>query len=324
MAGAEIQATGISNILLNDILWPSPTWLPWMIFFITLYVVPAFLLRRASIHRYLLSLLIPLVEVMTMVILYSQYNILLDIALPLFGFGCCYFAVLGFNSFVEYLEKQRVKQTFSMYVSPKILNELSENYKTIQPEIGKEREVSILFTDIRNFTTLTEQSPVADIIELLNDYFDAMIEIIQANDGTVDKMIGDAIMAFWNAPIETENHAFLAVKTAQEMQLRLAELNVMWERAGRLTIDTGIGINTGRCIVGNIGSKQRVNYTLIGDVVNATARLEDMCKNYDDHILISKQTFEKVNHQLQCEFIDNVHVKGKEEPLQIYAPRYDT
>ena len=324
MAGAEIQATAISNLLLNDLLWPSPVWLQWVLVALLLYVVPAFLLRRANIQRYFIALGIPALLLFVASMLYSQYNMLLDIALPLLVFFTTYFGVMGINSFVEYLEKQQVKQTFSMYVSPKILDELSENYKTIQPEIGKEREMSILFTDIRNFTTLTEETPVADIIALLNDYFDAMIEIIQANDGTVDKMIGDAIMAFWNAPIETENHAFLAVKTAQEMQLRLAELNEEWKQQGRLTIDTGIGINTGRCIVGNIGSKQRVNYTVIGDVVNATARLEAMCKNYDDHILISKQTYDKISHQLQCEFIDNVHVKGKAEPIQIYAPRYDT
>lgn len=324
MAGAEIQATAISNLLLNDLLWPSPVWLQWVLVALLLYVVPAFLLRRANIQRYFIALGIPALLLFVASMLYSQYNMLLDIGLPLLVFFTTYFGVMGINSFVEYLEKQQVKQTFSMYVSPKILDELSENYKTIQPEIGKEREMSILFTDIRNFTTLTEETPVADIIALLNDYFDAMIEIIQANDGTVDKMIGDAIMAFWNAPIETENHAFLAVKTAQEMQLRLAELNEEWKQQGRLTIDTGIGINTGRCIVGNIGSKQRVNYTVIGDVVNATARLEAMCKNYDDHILISKQTYDKISHQLQCEFIDNVHVKGKAEPIQIYAPRYDT
>ena len=179
MAGAEIQATAISNLLLNDLLWPSPVWLQWVLVALLLYVVPAFLLRRAHIQRYFIALGIPALLLFVASMLYSQYNMLLDIALPLLVFFTTYFGVMGINSFVEYLEKQQVKQTFSMYVSHKILDELSENYKTIQPEIGKEREMSILFTDIRNFTTLTEETSVADIIALLNDYFDAMIEIIQ-------------------------------------------------------------------------------------------------------------------------------------------------
>ena len=181
--------------------------------------------------------------------------------------------------------------------------------------------MTILFTDIRSFTSLTETHPVEVIIKLLNDYFDAMIEIIQDNDGTVDKIIGDAIMAFWNAPIETENHALKAVQTAQKMQRRLDDLNATWAAQSMPTIQTGIGINTGVCIIGNIGSKRRVNYTLIGDTVNATARLEALCKNYDDNILISDHTFSHIKHQLFCEFIDKVEVKGKQEPLKIYAPR---
>ena len=118
-----------------------------------------------------------------------------------------------------------------------------------------------------------------------------MIEIIQEHDGTVDKIIGDAVMAFWNAPVDCKNHSYLAVKAAIRMQERLIELNEKWKQEDRITIATGIGINTGKCIIGNIGSKRRVNYTLIGDTVNATARLEALCKEYKDNILISGATY---------------------------------
>ena len=324
LPGPEIQATAISNILKNELLTLSPNYIHFGLFLILIIIVPYLVLKIPSIKRYMLTLLIPIALIGITIILFQQKNYILQIALPTFGFWFTFVAAIGYNSFSEFLEKQKVKQTFSMYVSPKILKELSQNYKTVQPELGKEKEVTILFTDIRSFTSLTETHPVKIIIQLLNDYFDAMIELIQENDGTVDKIIGDAIMAFWNAPIDTENHALKAVRTAQLMQERLVSLNQHWEANGIPTIDTGIGINTGNCIIGNIGSKRRVNYTLIGDSVNATARLEALCKNYTDNVLISESTYLYIKDQLSCDFIDKVSVKGKQEQIKIYAPRGST
>ncbi|MEK9727996.1 MAG: adenylate/guanylate cyclase domain-containing protein, partial [Candidatus Margulisiibacteriota bacterium] len=321
LPGPEIQATAISNIIQNSGLNLSPDWFNYLIILLIISLCPYYVLRKTSIKRYLGALLVPILLSGIMIVSFSYFNTILIIGTALTGFFLSYIAAIGYNSFSEYLEKQKVKQNFSMYVSPKILKELSQNYKTIQPELGKEKEVTILFSDIRNFTSLTETSPVNQIISLLNEYFDAMIEIIQEYDGTVDKFIGDAVMAFWNAPVECENHSLLAVKAAMRMQERLVELNEQWQKEDRITITTGIGINTGNCIIGNIGSRRRVNYTLIGDSVNATARLEALCKQYPDNILISQSTYDQIKDQLNCEFIDNVHVKGKKEALSIYAPR---
>tara|TARA_A100001015_G_scaffold190206_1_gene211884 strand:- start:47 stop:1822 length:1776 start_codon:yes stop_codon:yes gene_type:complete len=321
LPGPEIQATAISNIINNELLTLSSSTINLSLFMILILITPYFVLKIPSIKRYMLILLIPVLILVATVLLFTYNYYIFQAALPLFGFWFTFIAAIGYNSFSEFLEKQKVKQTFSMYVSPKILKELSQNYKTVQPELGKEKEVTILFSDIRSFTSLTETHPVKIIIQLLNDYFDAMIELIQENDGTVDKIIGDAIMAFWNAPIDTENHALKAVRTAIMMQERLKDLNVMWKEKGLPTLDTGIGINTGSCIIGNIGSKRRVNYTLIGDSVNATARLESLCKNYEDSILISESTFLQIKDQLSCDYIDKVSVKGKQEQIKIYAPR---
>lgn len=321
LPGAEIQATAISNILNNELLKLSHPIIHVGLFILVLFFTPFITLKDPNIYRYILTLLIPIALVIAMCIGFKEAHYVLQFGLPLSAFWITYIAAIGYNSFTEYLEKQKVKQTFSMYVSPKILKELSQNYKTIQPELGKKKQVTILFTDIRSFTSLTETHPVEMIIQLLNDYFNAMIEIIQDNDGTVDKIVGDAIMAFWNAPIETDQHALKAVQTALKMQDRLQHLNRHWANQSMPAIETGIGINTGTCIIGNIGSKRRVNYTLIGDSVNATARLESLCKNYSDNILISEHTYQKIKHQLSCEFIDKVAVKGKQEPIKIYAPR---
>ncbi len=321
LPGVEIQATAISNILNGEVLYSGPYWISIILFLFIIFFTTYFLLKAPNLKRYLYLLLIPTTLISISCLLFDQFNIILKSALPFTGFWISYITTISYNSISEYMEKKKVKQNFSMYVSPKILNEISQNYKDIKPEIGKKKEVTILFTDIRSFTTLTETHPVETIIKILNDYFDSMIETIQENDGTVDKMIGDAIMAFWNAPINTDDHALKAVETALKMQDRLKELNKYWNLHALPSLEIGIGINTGECIVGNIGSTRRVNYTLIGDAVNATARLESLCKNYSNNILISDYTYEKVQHKLTCDFIDNVLVKGKSKPIKIYSPR---
>ena len=321
LPGVEIQATAISNILNGEVLYHIPYWIIILLFVFIILITTYFLLKAPNLKRYLYLLFIPTMLIFLTCLLFIKINILIKLALPFAGFWVSYITTISYNSISEYLEKKKVKQNFSMYVSPKILNEISQNYKDIKPEIGKKKEVTILFTDIRSFTTLTETHPVETIIKILNDYFDSMIETIQENDGTVDKMIGDAIMAFWNAPINTDDHAVKAVETALKMLDQLKDLNKYWNRHSLPSLEIGIGINTGECIVGNIGSSRRVNYTLIGDPVNATARLESLCKNYSNNILISDNTYEKVSHKLPCEFIDNVLVKGKSKPIKIYSPR---
>ena len=321
LPGVEIQATALSNILNNEVIRTSHDWFDRVLFSLILLLTPYFILQVPNLRRYCYLLLLPLTLIAAMTSLFSINHYILKLGLPLAGFWSTFILTIGFNSINEYLEKKKVKQYFSMYVSPKVLKEITDNYKEIKPEIGKKKEVTILFTDIRNFTSLTEEYPVEVITNILNDYFDAMIHTIQENDGTVDKMIGDAIMAFWNAPLDSENHALKAVKTAQQMQLRLSELNQYWHHNGLPQISTGIGINTGTCIVGNIGSSQRVNYTLIGDPVNITSRLESLCKNYSDNILISEQTHNQINDQLSCKFIDNVLIKGRSTATKIYSPR---
>ena len=321
LPGAEIQATAISNILQGTSLRLSPNWITYLLICFILTIVPYQILKNPLLKHYLTALLIPITFIGIAILLFLKMYTLLQLGGVIIAFFFSYISAIGYNSYSEYVEKQKVKQTFSMYVSPKILKELSQNYKTIQPEVGKEREVTILFSDIRDFTSITESSPVDQVISLLNEYFDAMIEIIQLHDGTVDKMIGDAIMAFWNAPIKLENHAYLATKAAIEMQTRVNELNKKWKLEGRITIAAGIGINTGPCIIGNIGSKRRVNYTLIGDSVNSTARLESLCKTYKEPILISQNTKSQINDQIKCDFIDNASVKGKTEQIPVFAPR---
>jgi adenylate cyclase len=185
---------------------------------------------------------------------------------------------------------------------------------------GERKEMTFLFTDIVGFTPISEKYKQADdpegLVELINMFLDKMTNIILANGGTIDKYMGDCIMAFWNAPIECKEHAKLALKSAIEIELFAEELNS--QLSDMPPVKFGTGINTGTCIVGNMGSESRFDYSVIGDAVNLSARLEVATRKYDTPILISEYTRQLID--MPVSLIDEIKVKGKEEAVTIYAP----
>jgi adenylate cyclase len=183
---------------------------------------------------------------------------------------------------------------------------------------GETKTLTILFSDIRGFTSVSEKMDAQSLVGLLNKYLAAMAEIVLENRGVVDKFIGDAIMAFWGAPLPSENHAKLAVRTALLMAHRLRECNVEWKKLNYPEIKIGIGLNTGEAVVGNIGSRDRFDYTVIGDNVNLASRLEGLTKFYGVGIIISESTAEAVKSEFAMRQIDCVAVKGKIQGVKIY------
>jgi len=183
---------------------------------------------------------------------------------------------------------------------------------------GEERVVSVFFSDIEGFTSISESLAPADLVALLNEYLSAMTEIVDESEGVVDKFIGDAIMAFWGAPIPNENHALHAVKAALKMRERLGSLQSKWRAEGRTEINMRMGINSGKAIIGNVGSKDRLDYTVMGDSVNLASRLEGANKYYGTDIMISESTHSLLDGSFLCRELDRVRVKGKQEPIRIY------
>jgi adenylate cyclase len=183
---------------------------------------------------------------------------------------------------------------------------------------GTKKELTILFSDIRNFTTISESLPPEEVVQLLNEYLAEMTSIVFKYHGTVDKFIGDAVMAFWGAPLPQEDHALLACRCAIEMIETVEALKVRWHAMGRVTFDIGVGLNTGEVIVGNIGSQQRMDYTVIGDNVNLASRLEGVNKQFHTHIIIGEQTYAKVQHVVEVRSLGGVKVKGKEIEVGIF------
>ena len=175
-----------------------------------------------------------------------------------------------------------------------------------------------MFADIRGFTSLSEGLTPTALVDLLNEYLSEMTEIIFSHQGTLDKYIGDAIMAFWGAPLETPDHAERACRAALGMSVAMERLQDRWERQGRPRIDIGIGINTGPMLVGNMGSERRFNYTIMGDDVNLASRLEGVTKTFGTRLIISQTTWEDVRTKIVTRELDLIRVKGKKKPVAIY------
>jgi len=214
---------------------------------------------------------------------------------------------------------------FSSYVSPKIVKELIENPDKARLG-GERRVVTLLFSDIIGFTSLSERRQPEEVVSLLNEYFKEMADIIFRWDGTLDKFVGDEIMALWGAPLEQPNHAELALRCALNMSEKLNELQEMWRQRGSDTFDVGIGLNTGEVIIGNIGATgKKMDYTAIGDHVNLAARVEQLTRQYGTRILITENTYAHVEPLIKKGLLGHfelnelakVKVKGKENEVKI-------
>ena len=235
--------------------------------------------------------------------------------------GTFVYGQLVFNNFVrEFRLKQQIKKQFGTYLSPALVEKLQKNPELLQLG-GDTRELSIMFTDVRGFTTISEHygSDVQGLTKIMNRYMTAMTKKIIDNEGTLDKYIGDAQMAFWNAPLDDAQHAKHAVKTALEMLDDLANFNRQISAEGIPAFGMGLGINTGSVVVGNMGSDQRFDYTCLGDAVNLASRLEGQSKPYHVKLVIGPKTYEYVKNDYICVELDCLAVKGKTEGVKIYT-----
>ena len=252
--------------------------------------------------------------------IFANNSILFDISFNLLAGIAVYVHVYSVKFISEYLQKQQIKKQFGTYLSPDLVAQLQR-----QPELlqlgGTEQELSIMFTDVRGFTTISEHygKDVQGLTKIMNRYMTAMTKAILENKGTLDKYIGDAQMAFWNAPLNNNQHALDATRTAFQMMESLDEFNREIEREGIPSFGMGLGINTDTVVVGNMGSDQRFDYTCLGDGVNLASRLEGQSKPYGVRIVIGPKTAEQISDVYQTIELDLIAVKGKTEPVRIYT-----
>lgn len=228
-----------------------------------------------------------------------------------------YLSVTVYKYFTEEKAKRELRSTFSKYVSPAIVDEVLKDTENLKLG-GRKQRMTVMFSDVRGFTTISEKLPPTELAQLLNDYLSPMTDIVFKNKGTLDKYMGDAIMAFFGAPIFYKDHAVHACRCALESLEKLKELQAQFKARDLPMIDIGIGINTGEMSVGNMGSKIVQSYTVMGDSVNLGSRLEGINKEYGTRIIISEFTYADVKDQFACREVDRVRVKGKNEPVRIF------
>lgn len=236
---------------------------------------------------------------------------------PLFLTGVIYVSMTFYRYLTEERGKKELRQTFSKYVSPAIVNEILAHPKNVELG-GKKQHLTVMFSDVRGFTTISEKLDPRALSDLLNSYLTPMTELVFKNRGTLDKYMGDAIMAFFGAPIAYPDHAKEACRCALQMIEKLFVLQKEWERKGLPQIDLGIGLNTGDVSVGNMGSETVRSYTVMGDAVNLASRLEGINKQYGTRIILSEMTYAEVKDTFLCREVDRVRVKGKLLPVKIY------
>ncbi len=249
---------------------------------------------------------------------FRQYGLLLDPVFP----GLALLALNAASSLLTYVrteaERRRVRDAFGLYISPDYMKELTSDPGKLTLG-GEVRDLTVMFTDIRNFTTLAESMPPHELIHLMNDFLTPMSDQVMKNRGTIDKYMGDAMMAFWNAPLDDPDHARHACIAALNMRAALAPLNARLAAEGKaICVDAGIGINTGAASVGNMGSRQRFAYSALGDTVNLASRLEGQTKTYGVDILIGEETASKISDFALLE-IDLIQVKGKTRPVRVFT-----
>jgi adenylate cyclase len=243
-----------------------------------------------------------------------------NLSQPLAVMAVALFGGTAYRYFVEDREKRKVKKLFGRYVSKDVYNQLLAHPERAELG-GNRRDMTVLFSDIRGFTTVTEKGDPEELVAQLNEYFSRMVDIVFRHQGTVDKFVGDMVMALFGAPLDDPDHAEHAAAAAVDMVRELGALNAKWAAEGRTALDIGIGINSGDMIAGNIGSSSIMSYTVIGDNVNLGSRLESANKDYKSRIIISDATRTRLKGAYDIAPLGDVIVKGKTRPVAIFQIR---
>jgi adenylate cyclase len=320
LPGVEIHATAAANTLEQRfVIHNSSTILMERVLLFLLPLVLAFLLGLApsATVGFLAGTGLSFFCLAANFLLFRRYLFDLSLLSPLMALGLTTVGSEIYRSLVVDRKGRYMKKAFSNYVSADLVAQIMKNPDSLKLG-GEKREISILFSDIRGFTSLSEKMSPEALVQVLNEYLNPMTQIVLEERGTLDKYIGDAVMAIYNAPLDVADHADHACRSALKMMVKLAELNRSFTERGIQTIDIGIGINTGDAVVGNMGAAMRFDYTAIGDNVNLASRLEGLNKMYGTHIIVSQSTKLLAGSDLSFREIDLVAVKGKQQPVPIY------
>jgi adenylate cyclase len=319
--GVEIHANLIAGMLDQGIKQKPPYVLGAEIVLLLLTGVAMTLaLPLLTPDRQALATVVALALVVASNIAIFHYeNLVLPLASGLVMMSVLFIFSMAYGFFVEARGKRQITGLFGQYVPPELVDEMAKNPESFSME-PESREMTVLFSDVRGFTTISEGLEPKDLSSLMNEFLTPLTEVIYSHRGTIDKYMGDAIMAFWGAPLPAQDHARQGIKSALEMHRKLAELQPRFRDRKWPEIRIGVGLNTGRMSVGNMGSKVRLAYTVMGDAVNLASRLESLTKEYGAAIIVGESTRSLTAQDFVYRELDRVRVKGKLEPVAIYEP----
>jgi adenylate cyclase len=317
--GVEIHANLVSGLLDNNIKRKPHFEQSIKVLTILLVGLPlAFALVKLSPVWSTATVLLTGIALIAFNLYWWSANVVLPIAMPILMIGTLYLLNMAYGFFVEDRSKRQITGIFGTYVPKELVEEMAKNPSDYSMR-GESREMTVLFSDVRNFTSISEGLSATGLTAMMNSYLTEMTHSIQITRGTIDKYIGDAIMAFWGAPLSDEKHAENALDAAMAMQKRIGEIGPDFVKRGWPKLEIGVGLNCGVMNVGDMGSSFRRAYTVMGDAVNLASRLEGLTKEYGVGILVSENIVKTVTSYVYRE-LDRVRVKGKLEPIGIYEP----
>ena len=315
-AGVDIQATNFNNLIDNVFYTTSSPYYDFVIVLFAFLLVMVFVSMLPVSTALLCASCAMLLYFLFAFIMYDN-RIAIGLIMPeifmLFAIGCGY----SFKYLIEGKKKEKIQTAMSKYISKDVMKNVVQNIDSIKLG-GKRAEVTVLFADIRGFTSISEQLSPVEVTKILNEYFSELVPIIEEHKGILNKFMGDAILAIFGEPIKNENHPVDAVKCAYKMLKKVKLLQEKWLNEGKPKIEIGIGIATGEAFVGNIGSEERLEYTVIGDTVNTASRIENYNKVYRTNFLISEETYLKVQKYVDVIKIREVSIRGKAKKINIY------
>ena len=316
MFGIEAHANMINTLQNLGPINPLPLWqnmLLLLVFAVGFIVLFQFL---KPIKGFFVLLLVVILYYIVNVYFFNSHSIYVETTYPVMVISLSFLTSLAYTFITEQQERQRVTRMFGRYVAQQVVDQILESGEDSLKLGGDRKNVSLLFIDIRGFTPLSEKLTPEEVVSFLNEYFEIVTKCIFNNKGMVDKFMGDAVMAIFNAPMDIEDHAYWALRAAQDIIAEGAELQRKVMEMVGVKLYFGIGINTGDAVVGNIGAENRYEYTAIGDTVNLAARLESNAK--PGQVLVSKAVYDAVEGKIPLESVGEIMVKGKSKPIQIY------
>ena len=317
--GLEIHANVIDSILQGHFLH-RPNWITLVDI---LVVVAVGLILGALLHRFkahwgaLVGAALFLSVLVLGKILFENPGVWMNLTYPSLNLVLIYLGVTGYRYMTEEKEKKKIRGAFQYYLTASVVEEMLKNPDKLKLG-GEKKDLTVLFSDIRGFTSISEQMTPEGLVRFLNEYLTTMTDIVFKYDGLLDKYMGDAIMAIWGAPLDQPDHVKRACLAALDMVEELHRLQKKWSAEGMPFLNVGIGVNAGPMVVGNMGSDRRFDYTVMGDSVNLGSRLEGLNKTYGTNIIVSEMTFDKVKGEFLARELDLVRVKGKDQPVKIY------